>query len=158
MITSMRLLAPITWTPGTRAASATFCAATTTVSTPASAATTAGSTPGTGRSRPSRPSSARNIFPASASAGTASAAARMATAIARSKPDPRLGRAAGERPTVIFEFGQVSPLLTIAARIRSRASRSAVSGRPTRIVAGSPLAMSASTSIRWPRTPTRATE
>ena len=66
MITSRRLLAPTTWTPGTRAASATFCAATTTVSTPASAATTAGSTPGTGRSRPSRPSSARNIFPASA--------------------------------------------------------------------------------------------
>ena len=33
---------------------------------PAAAATTAGRTPGTGRSRPSRPSSARNIFPASA--------------------------------------------------------------------------------------------
>ena len=31
-ITSVRLLAPTTWTPGTRAASATFCAATTTVS------------------------------------------------------------------------------------------------------------------------------
>src|SRR6185437_13358400 len=68
------------------------------------------------------------------------------------------GSAAGERPTVIYEFGQLSPLLTIAARMRSRASRSAVSGRPTRIVAGRPLAMSASTSIRCPRTPTRATE
>ncbi len=78
--------------------------------------------------------------------------------MARSKPLPRLGSAAGERPTVIFEFGQLSPLLTIAARIRSRASRSAVSGSPTRIVAGSPLAMSASTSIRCPVTPTSATE
>ena len=60
-ITSVRLFAPTTRTPGTRAASATFCAATTTVSTPASAAATAGRTPGTGRSLPSRPSSARNI-------------------------------------------------------------------------------------------------
>ena len=54
-----------------------------------------------------------------------------------------MGRLAGDRPTVILELGQLWPLLTIAARIRSRASRSAVSGRPTRIVAGSPLAMSA---------------
>ena len=93
-----------------------------------------------------------------AAAGTASAAARMATAIAKSNPEPRLGSVAGERPTVILEFGQHSPLFTIAARIRSRASRRAVSGRPTKMVAGSPLAMSASTSIRWPRTPTSATE
>ena len=59
---------------------------------------------------------------------------------------------------MIFEFGQLSPLLTMAARIRSRASRRAVSGSPTRMVAGSPLAMSASTSIRCPVTPTSATE
>ena len=78
--------------------------------------------------------------------------------MARSKPVPRLGRVAGERPTVIFEFGQVWPLLTIAARMRSRACRRAVSGSPTRIITGSPLAMSASTSTRWPLTPTNATE
>ncbi len=78
--------------------------------------------------------------------------------MARSKPEPRLGSAAGESPTVILAAGQLSPLLTMAARIRSRASRNAVSGRPTRIVAGSPFAMSASTSIRCPWTPTSATE
>ena len=72
----------------------------------------------------------------------------MATAMARSKPLPRLGRLAGDRPTVIFCCGQLSPLLMIAARIRSRASRSAVSGKPIRIVMGNPWAISASTSIR----------
>ena len=56
-------------------------------------------------------------------------------AMARSNQLPRLGRLAGDRPTVIFRCGHFSPLLTIAARIRSRASRSAVSGRPTRIIA-----------------------
>jgi len=59
---------------------------------------------------------------------------------------------------VILEFGHCPPLLTIAARIRSRASRSAVSGRPTRIIAGSPLAMSASTSTMCPSTPMSVTE
>jgi len=78
--------------------------------------------------------------------------------MARSDALPRLGRLTGDRVTVIFESGQRSPLLMIAALIRSRASRRAVSGSPATIVAGSPLVMSASTSIRWPRTPTRATE
>ena len=158
MATSARLLAATTRTPGTSRASARFAAATTTVSTLSSAATTAGSAPGTGRKRPSRPSSARNIFPIGDESGNPPAAARIATAIARSNPLPRLGRLAGDNPTVIFVCGQLSPLLTIAARIRSRASRRAVSGRPTKIVAGKPWAISASTSIRWPSTPTSATE
>ena len=55
MITSASVDAPTTRTPGTRAASAAFWAATTTVSEPGSAATTAGSTPGTGRSRAEPP-------------------------------------------------------------------------------------------------------
>ena len=159
MITSARLFAPITWTPGTRAASSTFCAATTTVCAPRAAATTAGSTPGTGRSRPSRPSSARNIFPASALPGHRLGGGQDGHGDGQVEAGCRAwAGAAGESPTVIFEVGQLSPLLTMAARIRSRASRSAVSGRPTRIVAGSPLAMSASTSIRCPSTPTSATE
>ncbi len=147
MITSARLPAPTTSTPGTRAASSAFCGATTTVAAPHAAATTAGSTPGTGRSRPSSPSSAQEHLPGERWLVVAPPrrTARIATAMARSKPEPRLGSAAGESPTVILAVGQLSPLLTMAARIRSRASRSAVSGRPTRIVAGSPLAMSAST-------------
>src|SRR3984885_6323079 len=55
MITSASVDAPTTRTPGTRAASAAFWAATITVSEPGSAATTAGSTPGTGRSRAEPP-------------------------------------------------------------------------------------------------------
>jgi hypothetical protein len=66
--------------------------------------------------------------------------------MARSNQLPRLGKLAGESPTVILRCGHCSPLLTIAARIRSRASRSAVSGRPTRIIATRPFAMSTSTS------------
>ena len=55
MITSASADAPTTRTPGTRAPSAAFWAATTTVSEPGSAATTASSTPGTGRSRAEPP-------------------------------------------------------------------------------------------------------
>ena len=126
---------------------------------PASAAlATAGSTPRTGRSWPSRPSSPKNITPAAAALGTLPAAARIPSAMARSNQLPRLGRLAGESPMVIFRCGHSSPLLEIAALIRSRASRSAVSGRPTRIMPTSPLAMSASTSTTCPVTPIRATE
>ena len=78
--------------------------------------------------------------------------------MARSNQLPFLGKLAGESPTVIFRCGQCSPLLEMAARIRSRASRSAVSGSPTRIIPTSPLAMSTSTSTTWPCTPTRAIE
>ena len=62
-------------------------------------------------------------------------AARMATAMLRSKPLPRLGRLAGDRPMVILLSGHFRSLLRIAARMRSRASRRAVSGSPTMITA-----------------------
>jgi hypothetical protein len=62
MITSASVDAPTTRTPGTRADSAGFWAATTTVSEPGSAATTAGSTPGTGRSRAEPPVQAQAQF------------------------------------------------------------------------------------------------
>ena len=93
-----------------------------------------------------------------AAAGTEPAALRIATAIPTSNPLPRLGRLAGDRPTVIRRCGHCSRLLTIAARIRSLASRSAVSGRPTSSRPGSPFWMSASISTGWPSTPTRAIE
>ena len=97
-------------------------------------------------------------LPSMAAAGTEPAAPRMATAMPRSNPLPRLGRLAGDRPTVIRRCGHCSRLLTIAARIRSLASRSAVSGRPTSSSPGSPFWMSASISTGWPSTPTRAIE
>ena len=91
-------------------------------------------------------------------AGAAPAAATIATAMPRSKLLPRLGRLAGDSPTVILRCGQSSRLLMIAARIRSLASRSAVSGRPTSSSPTRPFAMSASIATGWPSTPTRATE
>ena len=75
-----------------------------------------------------------------------------------SKLLPRLGRLAGDRPTVILRFGHFSRLFTMADRIRSRASRSAVSGSPTSNRPTSPFSMSASISTGWPSTPTSAME
>ena len=49
--------------------------------------------------------------------------------------------------------GQVSPLLMMAIRHRSRASLIARSARPTTVVPTMPLETSACTSIRWPVTP-----
>ncbi len=74
----------------------------------------------------------------------------------RSKPLPRLGRLAGDRPTVILRVGHVSLLFTIADLIRSRASRRAVSGSPTSSRATMPFSMSASISTGCPCTPTSA--
>jgi hypothetical protein len=81
----------------------------------------------------------------------------MAIAMARSNALPRLGRLAGTRLTVIFESGQCSPLLMIAALIRSRVSRSAVSGSPRRTVAGRPVVTSAATVTGCPSVPVSAT-
>ncbi len=68
---------------------------------------------------------------------------------ARSKLEPRLGRLAGDRLTVTrLVAGQCWPLLTIAARTRSRDSASDASGRPTRLYDGTPTPRSASTSTR----------
>ena len=57
-----------------------------------------------------------------------------------------MGRLAGDSPTVIRRCGHVSPLFTMADLIRSRASRSAVSGSPTSSRATRPFSMSASIS------------
>ena len=81
--------------------------------------------------------------------GRPTAAASTAAAIARSKLDPRLGRLAGERLMVIRRVaGQGWPLLTTAARTRSRDSDSDVSGSPTNEKDGTPCPRSASTSTR----------
>ena len=74
----------------------------------AAAAATAGSTPRTGRILPSSPSSPRNIRPPVLAGGTAPAALRIATAMPRSKLLPRLGRLAGDSPTVIRRCGHFS--------------------------------------------------
>ena len=131
-----------------------------TMARPRPAARTAirlGSTPGTGRTCPSSPSSPISTASAAASAGTTPAAASTATANARSKPAPRLGRPAGDRARVILRSGHRQPELCKAARIRSRACTTAVSPRPITVVPGSPGARSASTVIRVPDRPANAT-
>ncbi len=102
--------------------------------------------PGTARSDPSSPSSPRKIVSATAAAGTVSAAASTAMAMARSRMEPRLCSKAGDSPTVIRPVGQVKPQLATAARTRSRASLIEVSGSPTMVMLGRPLLRCACTS------------
>lgn len=108
------------------------------------AAITAGRMPRTGRSRPSKPSSAMKTF---RPVGRMSlAASSTAMAIDRSKPDPRLGKEAGIRFAVILRRLSGMPEFCAAERIRSFASLSEASGRPRMTKAGRVWPMSASTS------------
>ena len=67
-------------------------------------------------------------------------------AMARSKPEPRLGSDAGIRFAVIFRRLSGMPEFCAAERIRSFASLSEASGRPRITNAGRVWPMSASTS------------
>ena len=106
-------------------------------STPAAAAaSTAGSTPRTGRTRPSSPSSPSSTAPSNARWRHDLLRRRAPRRrSARSKPSSALGQAdAGDRLTVIrWSPASRWPLLTIAARTRSRDSASDASGSPTRV-------------------------
>src|ERR1700738_4269268 len=70
---------------------------------------------------------------------------------------PSLGRSAGARLTVIRRAGSASPDATRAARTRSRASDTALSGRPTTLNAGSPGATWTWTSTARASMPSNAT-
>ncbi len=97
------------------------------------------SAPATGRTAPSRPSSpARATALERASAGSWPEATSSAAAIARSKAGPGLAQVGRREVGVIRCCGNSKPELTIAARTRSRDSRTAASGRPTIENAGSP--------------------
>ncbi len=63
----------------------------------------------------------------------------MLMAIAKSKPQPALGRAARERLTVIRRFGNSKLALMMAERTQSLLSFTAVSGKPTIEKAGRPF-------------------
>ena len=65
-------------------------------------------------------------------------AARMPIAIGRSKRPDSFGRSAGARLTVTLRAGNSNCAFCNAARTRSRASRTSVSGRPTRCTPGKP--------------------
>ena len=96
-----------------------------------------GSTPLMGRSRPVRLSSPTKAASAG-SGGISSDAARMPSRIGRSYTVPSLRRPAGARFTVMRLTGYLDPQFFTAARTRSRASRTAASGRPTMSKAGRP--------------------
>ena len=101
--------------------------------------------PRIGRNSPESESSPANSCPSRLLGGICALAARMPSAMGRSKRPDSLGRSAGARFTVIRLPGNSKPELTMAARTRSRASRTSVSGRPTSVIPGSPLARCTST-------------
>src|SRR5262249_46235095 len=94
--------------------------------------------PATAAIEPSRPSSPSTLKPESASAGMPPIAAIRPSAIGRSSRLPSFGTSAGARLTVMRRAGSARPEATSAARTRSRASDTALSGRPTTLNAGSP--------------------
>ncbi len=116
-----------------------------------------GSTPGTARSLPSRASSPAHSTPSNASTGIWPDAARMPSAMGRSKRPPSLGRSAGARLRVMrLVLGKSKPALIKALRTRSRLSFTAVSGRPTSVRPGKPFARCTSTCTAGASNPTPA--
>ena len=76
----------------------------------------------------------------------------------RSRPAPPLRTPDGARLTVTLRSGHVRPLERMAARTRSRASRTAASGRPTMVKPGSPLETWTSTETGRPTAPLSVAE
>ena len=145
-----------TRTPRTTAASGAFAAGSISSATPRRRSPAAiGRTPRVGSTAPSSDSSPTMARPGPSSRGIAPAAARMATAIGRSKAAPALRRSAGARFTVMRCGGKSKPELRMAARTRSRLSRTLASGSPTMAKTGRPKATSASTDTGSASTPTR---
>ena len=107
--------------------------------------------------RPSRASSPRAASSPSRSGGTCREAARIASAIGRSYPEPSFLSPAGARLTVILRLLRPLELRArIPLRTRSFASWQALSGRPTMANAGTPRWRWASTSTGRASRPTRA--
>ena len=82
----------------------------------------------------------------------------MPTSMGRSYTVPAFRRSAGARFTVMRETGKRKPQFFTAERTRSRASFTAVSGRPTTSKAGRPLERSHSAVTSYPVTPWRPSE
>ena len=111
--------------------------------------------PRTGRSAPLSDSSPANSQPAKRAASICPLAAKMPSAMGRSRRPESLGKSAGARLTVMrWLCGKFSPALTMAERTRSRASFTSVSAKPTKVNKGRPLAKCTSTSTAWATKPT----
>ena len=94
------------------------------------------------------------MYPRSASGGICRVAVRIPSAMGRSKTGPAFRVSAGARFTVIRRTGISKPEFRTAARTRSRASRTAVSGSPTIEKVGSPGLTSSSTPTMDASSPT----
>jgi hypothetical protein len=148
-----QVLGPIDLGVGTRAASSALAGGSTrrAVACPVRAASRCRArlmarAPRTGRKSPPSDSSPANSQPFRRALSICPLAARMPRAIGRSKRPESLGRSAGARLTVMrWLLGKASPALAMAERTRSRASRTSVSTRPTRVKLGRPLARCTST-------------
>ena len=119
---------------------------------PRTASATA-SAPRTGRVSPVSESSPTIAHDSTVSGSSCPEATSSATASGRSNAGPTLRRYAGARLTVMRRSGNSKPEFCSAERTRSRASRTALSARPTTVNAGRPTRMSASTQTRCALTP-----
>ena len=138
-----------------RVASGAFWAGTYSWRMPSRAAHRAmGRTPVTGRSAPVRLSSPKNAA-SSGRSFSSSAAVRIPSRMGRSYTVPSLRWLAGARFTVMRLTGNLAPQALMAARTRSRDSRTAASGRPTTSKAGSPPDRKHSTDTSYPLMPLR---
>lgn len=144
--------------PLTSDASAAFAAGTSNSRTlPASAATHAGRTPRTSLTLPSMPSSPMCPTRATSAGSRERVAARIATAMARSRPAPDFCSEAGARLIVRRVSGNVSSDCVIAERRRFGACDTAVSGSPEMTTLGRPCPTLTSTSTTRPSMPVTTT-
>ncbi len=109
------------------------------------AAKAAGSMPLTALTSPDKPSSPIHSNSSRAWLGICLLAANKPRAMARSKRAPSLGKSAGAKLKVMRFCGNSRPLLIMALRTRSLLSRTAVSGKPTKVSIGRPLLRCTST-------------
>src|SRR3989304_7344875 len=107
------------------------------------------------RNLPSNDNSPKNKFSCEfKKVGICSEAAKIPTAIAKSKAGPDFGKSAGAKFTVNRRSAILADEFLIAARTRSFDSSTALSGKPTILKAGKPEEISASTSIGKASSPT----
>ena len=124
---------------------------------PLSLAITAnGRIPRTGFTAPSSDNSPTNIVSARRVSKTCCVAARIPTAIGKSKPEPSLRRSAGARFTTTFLAVMRRCEFSKAERIRCSLSFTALSGKPTRKSPMPPPATFTSTSTFTALMPTIA--
>ena len=145
-------------TPSPRANAASWTSTNGTTRPGDRAASARASIPGTWRNEPLRPSSPQKARPSPQSGGRSPVATSNPTAMGRSSPAPALRTPEGARFTVTRDIGQGRPLESTAARTRSRASRTAASGRPTMVNPGRPFVTWTSTETAQPMAPLSVAE